>query len=424
MVELMSADGGQLAFKPRQIEIKDDFVRFRIEGLRERPAFARVHYSGGNQSALAVVIVLDLLRDEIRDPRTKRLEIALEELDGDTEVGLWLLETLNTIEASETSLKATDRQATRRSAVQKNSNDDEPEPARVLSYFDFIAGRRLRSDNTGVSQASFAGSDVSRVRGFLNRILSLTNDVKGSTDDAHDSAAFDLHDEVGDAEGSLEDGLETGTGPVQPPARALPTNTQLRAARRRADRQDLVNAITDMQFEIREKSDTGELSATDIPRLRAVLTILATAGWDGRSKSLSGWQILPPAGDKEGSWPRLMGKALSAFFGGRIPAVRGLRIDAEFERIPDDVLECWAMCLWSVNAVCVAAAHGEPQQYRNIAGRLGDSVYALTGLRRKEFGAPVITSLMEAMSGRFAARLGLSPADLAKDHSKAVAARP
>ena len=83
------------------------------------------------------------------------------------------------------------------------------------------------------------------------------------------------------------------------------------------------------------------------------------------------------------------------------------------------------MCLWSVNAVCAAAAaHGESQQYMVIAGRLRDSVYALTGLRREEFGAPVITNLMNAMSGRFAARLGLSPADLGEAHSKAVAARP
>ena len=324
IVELMAADGTQLGIEPREIEAKDDFVRYRIGGLRDRPAFARIRYSDGNRSALAVVMVLDLLREEIRDPRTKRLEIALEELDSDTEVGLWLLETLNTIEVAETSLQTAEGQAIRRAAVQKRSNDDEAEPTRVLSYDDFIAGRRLRSDDTGVSPTSFAGSDVSRVRGFLNRILSLTNDAEGSADDPDAAAAYDMRDEVGDAEAAFEDGFEPGTGPVQTSDRPQPTQTQLRAARRRADRQDLVNAVTDLQLEIREKSDAGGLSATDVLRLRAVLTILATAGWDGRSKSLSGWQILPPAGDKEGSWPRLMGRALSAFFGGRIPAVRGL----------------------------------------------------------------------------------------------------
>lgn len=424
-IELLSADGRLLPVTPRPIETRDGCERFQIERLRERPAFARLRYADGDASALAVVMVLDLLRDEIRDPRTKRLEIAIEELDGETEVGLWLLDTLNTIEAAELSLKAGDGKAIRRPGTKKPVPEDEVEPARVLSYEDFIAGRRLRSDEQGVSPTSFSGSDVARVRGFLNRILSISVDVAGEEEEeAVATGAFDTGDEIGDGAGSLEDGFEGGSTPPKKTNRPQPTQSQLKATRRRADRQDLVNAVADLQTEIKEKSASGGISATDILRLRAVLTVLATAGWDGRGTAKSNWQILPPAGDKEASWPRLMARALSAYFGGKVPHIRTLRIDAEFKKIPDDILECWGTCLWAANvAYAAAAAYGEHQSYKDIVARLRDSVYALTALRRDEFGSPIITRMMDAMSNHFAARLGVSADELIKAHAKASTAR-
>jgi hypothetical protein len=421
-IELLSADGNLLPVTPRLIETREDCRRFRIERLRERPAFARLRCVDGTESTLEIVMVIDLLRDEIRDPRTKRLEIAIEELDGETEVGLWLLETLNTIEAAELSLKTEGGKAIRRPENKKTSIEEEVVPARVLSYEDFIAGRRLRSDEKGVSPTSFTGSDVARVRGFLNRILSMSVDADGEAQEEADATgAFDTGDEMGDGAGSLEDGFEGAPSPPQAQKGPRATQLQLKAARRRADRQDLVNAVADLHTDIRDKSAAGGLSATDILRLRAVLTVIAAAGWNGNGTARSNWQILPPAADKEASWPRLMARALSAFFGGKFAPVRTLQIDAEFERIPEDILECWGTCLWAANAACDAAGrYGEPQRFRDIAAKLRDNVYTLTGLRRGEFNSPAIAGVMEAMSNRFATRLGVSPTDIHTAHSKAA----
>lgn len=425
IIELLAADTTLLSITPKRIDAEDASVRYRISGVRQRLAFARVRSPDGSVSAMSVVTVLDSLREEIRDPRTRRLEIAIEEMDDETEVGLWLLETLNTIEAAEIAIKAQQSQVARRPGRPNTSDDDETESPRVLSYGDFIAGRRLRSDAPGLSPSSFPGSDIARVRGFLNRILSMDGDkVSMVEDEEGDPGAFDLGDESADGAASVEDGFEADSTKAKNPERPQPTQQQLRAARRRNDRHDLAVAVTDLQQDVREKSAEARLAAVDLLRLRAMLTILAAAGWDGRGQATSQWQVLPPIGDKEATWPRLMGKTLSAYFIGKLPPIQTLCLDAEFERIPEDILECWGACLWAANAVCVAAQkYREPQTYQAIAARLRDTVYAAVRLQSQELASPAITAMMDAMNNRFAVRLGVSPDEIGKAHVKASVGR-
>ena len=48
---------------------------------------------------------------------------------------------------------------------------------------------------------------------------------------------------------------------------------------------------------------------------------------------------------------RLLGKCLFAYFGGNAPPIRRLVIEDYCDQIADDVLKCWAGCLWAIQAL-------------------------------------------------------------------------
>jgi hypothetical protein len=146
--------------------------RYQMGGLQERPCFARLRFADGGASALAVVGLIDALRDIIRETRGKRAESAALQLADETEEGLWLLEIIDSLEAAETAQNEADNPGVRR--TRPKAEDTETDTGyRTLSYDQFIAGRRLRSDPSAISRNSLAGSELSLVRGFLNRILSI-----------------------------------------------------------------------------------------------------------------------------------------------------------------------------------------------------------------------------------------------------------
>ena len=72
-------------------------------------------------------------------------------------------------------------------SIPKASKDvkDETNPSRyrTLSYDQFIAGRRQRTEKSQLTHNSLAGSEVSMVRGFLNRILGKPGGDEHSGDD-------------------------------------------------------------------------------------------------------------------------------------------------------------------------------------------------------------------------------------------------
>src|SRR5271156_2240201 len=93
-IELLGKDGAFLSAGLRRLpDSGDGNLRFHLLG-KERPSFARVKRRDGTLSAPAIVVLLDELRDAVRDARNRRIDAALEQLDGETDLGLWLLETL------------------------------------------------------------------------------------------------------------------------------------------------------------------------------------------------------------------------------------------------------------------------------------------------------------------------------------------
>jgi hypothetical protein len=92
-------------------------------------------------------------------------------------------------------------------------------------------------------------------------------------------------DETGNAEDALEGGLEFNNPPPDP---QTPTETNeeraKRAARqRRANREQLIDAVADLSEAVAEKAAGDGLRCIDLLRLRrAMLMILASAAWSAR----------------------------------------------------------------------------------------------------------------------------------------------
>jgi hypothetical protein len=426
-LEFLSVDGEVISINlqalPSAAAGERRYRMSRAEGAR--PSFARVRYASGGLSAPGIILVQDELRAAVRDARTRRVDAAIEKLDGETDVGLWLLETINDLEAAELAL----RQGTpvkRQTAAPPAGRPEKAPTYTTLNYESFVAGRHLRADTT-LSRDSFSGSNLSYIRSFLNRILALEG-LPANTDEEAGAdvlaKAFDLGDEVADASKALEGGADFAPAPhiPQPPAAdpALERETQLRLAQlRRANRDQLIGAVASLQQKISAKA---QLSAIDLLRLRAMLMVILAAGWDGTSRQTSSLQVLRSSGDADGAWPRLLGKCLFAYFGGNAPPIRRLVIEDYYDQIPDDVLECWAGCLWAIQALSeIGAGHAEYRPLMATFHKLGASIYGHTGLKQDEFFDPRILKTFDALSKRFAQPLKLIPEKIDANHKKAVA---
>jgi hypothetical protein len=379
----------------------------------ERPSFARLRYGDASLSAPAIILILDALRAAVRDARTKRIDAALAMLDGETDVGLWLLEALNELEAAETTLRQ-GAPVKRQKSPRASGGVDQPETYATLNYEGFVAGRQLRADTAALSRDSLSGTNLSYIRGFLNRILALSGPSPESDGDtgAAITAAFDLGDDVAETSEALEAGIDFAPAHdvIKPPPVEMDLERQMkqrRAQQQRANRDHLIGAVANLQRQIGAKL---HLTAIDLLRLRAMLMVILAAGWDGHSKQTTTLQVLPTSRDAEGAWPRLLGKCLFAYFGGKEPPIRKLVIEDYYDQIPDDILECWAGCLWSIQAILeIGAQIAEYKALMPAFQKLGTAIYAQTGLRRDEFFDPRVMKTFSALSRRFSQPLKLNP---------------
>jgi hypothetical protein len=430
-LELLGSAGQVLSLSLQALPSERlDERRYRLSSADERPSFARVRYLDGSQSAPGVVLIRDLLRAAVRDARTKRIDVALAALDGETEIGLWLLETLSELEAAETALRQ-GAPIKRQKGVRVSGTTSEPEPHAKLSYEDFVAGRHLRSDTSVLSRDSLGGTNLSHIRGFLNRILGLDGRLplsEAEMNPAELAAAFDLGDEVADGAKALEHGADFTPAPPAPrldpkEAELLALAQRRMAQQRRSNREQLIEAVANFQQQITQKAN-GQLISIDLLRLRAMLMVILAAGWDGVNKPSNSLQVLPPSKDMDGAWPRLLGKCLFSYFGGTSPAIRKLVIEDYYDQIPDDVLECWASCVWAFQAIMeVASRTAEFRMLMAAFQKLGTTIYALTRLRRDEFFDTRVAKTFEAFSQKFAKSLNLEPARLLARHQAAVASQ-
>lgn len=425
-IELLNNEGNKLDCHLGAGAKRGHSRHYSLVGLTARPAFAVLSYPDGTRSAPAIVTLIDKIREAAKEARSKHTESAASQLAEETEEGLWLLDVLDKLESAE---RLQDNEDAKVSVKNRRKKEDEEEEAaarfKTLTYEQFIAGRKERAKDSFIPRNSLGGSELSLVRGFLNRILEIGNeDVEPSLEDERNlDKAFNLGDETANAEQEMNRGdtLEP-EGDDKSPEEKLRDEQRRKTAQRKATRGQIAAAVKAFTERIFERKSGDTLTTFDILRLRALLMILAAAGWAGREGDAGGstgrtsLQVLPVQDGAE-SWPRLMGQVLFAFFGSNNPAIRHVKLDALHEQLTDDIVECWATCFW-----CLHACMGAPctkEEHATLARyilALAEKVYRLTGLKKAELLAPDVELVMDQLSKRFGARLGLDSAALSRGH--------
>jgi hypothetical protein len=428
-VELLGPSGGVLPASLSSLPSgSDGHLRFRIAGLQERPSFARLRFSNEDVSAPAVITLIDSLWDNIREARGNKAESAAMQLSEETEEGFWLLEVLDTLEKAEAE-QTKEEKTLIRSPRDNVRGSDKKSSFKTLDYEHFMAGRRLKSEVSGFSGHGLVGSDLSLVRGFLNRILSLS---VGDVTTTHESAVeeniaeslFFMGDETDNDENSIENGADFSNKPTGLIEKKRQEEEKRKTvARIVATRKQITEAVSRFNKRIQEKAKTQNLSLIDVLRLRAILMIVAASGkcgFDSLTTNTNKFnrtplQVLPTYGND--SWPRLLGQLLYTFFGSSKPAVLCLHIESVHDQIPLDVLECWATCFWAAN-VCqlTATNHHKVNPSLQRFTKLTNDVYLLTALRPEELRAGSVQNVIAALNKRFSLRLGFSSEALNTEH--------
>jgi hypothetical protein len=295
--------------------------------------------------------------------------------------------------------------------VRANRSKDAP-PVRPtkLDYDAFMRGRHREIGRSEAERNSLVGSDVSYVRAALNRLLGLPGFRERPSEPVDDeqsgaASALDIGDEVGNSENALEEGFEHSN-----PALLDGESTELARRRREQDTQAIVRAVADLTTQLADPRNA--LGAVDMLRVRALLTILAVAAVPpNRPASFrpSQMQVLPCSDESNpATWPRLMGRVLLTLFGGRYPAIKKLHFEQVHDRIPDDLLEAWACCLWFAQAAFAAA-----KSDAGCAGllpfldKLTLNMRAILSLSRAEISSPSFDGILERLDQRFGPRLGV-----------------
>ena len=145
---------------------------------------------------------------------------------------------------------------------------------------------------------------------------------------------FDLGDEVADAENAMERGddfpQKKTSDDRKSQADIHEEMKRRRSAQIRANRSQITKAVKAFNECMASRP---AISSTDLLRLRTLLTVVIAASWPGTDQNRgageqherTSLQVLPVAG-AEDCWPRVLGQALFAVFGGRRPAVSKLKI--------------------------------------------------------------------------------------------------
>jgi hypothetical protein len=356
---------------------------------------------------LAIIARIGELRMQTRDPLTARAERAIRELELDDDEGLWLLEVIQALASPRTSPLPPPVSRATGTRNKKNA----PAVAGDLDYDTFMRGRRREIRASEAERNSLAGTHVSVVRAALNRLLGMAGTPEqrdGAEDDErHIAAALDTGDEVRGAEHALEQGFDP-----QDPEQSQKAALELARRRRHGDAYAIADAVDSYTEELRQPDRI--LDAVDMLRLRAMLTIIAVAGWPEASAPAykpSQTQVLPCSDSDQGeTWPRLMGRALAVVFSGPNPAIKRLKFDNGYDRLPDDVIEAWACFIWSAQAAA-AAARADPGCVRlsPFLARLAEAVQVLLPLSKEELESVPFIGVIDGLDQRFGARLQIPP---------------
>jgi hypothetical protein len=430
-IELIARDGSLLAVGLLPLDtLTEGCRRFVMSDGEEEVSFARIRI-GEHVSALAVVVMTDVLRSEVREGRSRQLDEAASRLNNHEKLGLWVMDVIELIAQAEAVEVGSDSppsgraSAARKKAVAAPVRDDH----KTLSYGEFVAGRKLRSEKTVGSRSEFVASDLSLVRDYLNRLIghgSPNLRKERPDDEASIRAALEVHDEAEEDEVSdlPETETEAGNNFASPSkgkkARDEEEKRRKVVATRVAARADLAEYSAEFNEDLLERARTKGLAIQDVLRLRAILMVMIGSACPiGTGPVGQEFETQVLRSDGNASWPLLIGKVLATFFGGPQPAIGGLTLSAMHKEPPLELLECLATCFWVLHACRVAAR--SKKETRGLLKRLDDlssQVYRRSGLTLDEFSNGPVVAIFEKMSTSFA--IGIEPDQLLSMHSDSV----
>jgi hypothetical protein len=406
---------------------------YRFDGT-VAPHFAQVR-SEAFESSLAVVVVEQAIHQTQRRVAGRDAESALELLDDDeASEGLWLLEVIQRLAEAEREMRGP-RGAVEQPPQQERAAQPTPD-SRVLSYEEFVAGRRAEDDSAASSGSHLASTHHESVRSFLNALIGKRAllDLAEAPDDDAPAPNLGLGDETSDGAAATESGdvLPTAADAAEA-KRTAESKRQLERRQRYVQdtQRSIVDGVEAFLKGLREQAQGQLLSVVDLLRLRALLVVVLGAGskkTDLRPRDLSAQihrrQVLPFGG--EASWRRLVGRLLYDFFrdhvGTRSPLIKSLRLESdEGQGLPEDVLECWASCFWAICAMRVAVNDaGASLPVSNSEAALAADLYRFTRLLPQQALGAVVHDVFAGMNRRYAERLGVSAERTEQEHRALV----
>lgn len=400
------------------------------------PHFALVR-QGEFESSLAVVVIEQAIQQAQRRSAGRGVENALELLDDDeASEGLWLLEVIQRLTEAEHEMRGP-RGAPDQPSQHKPATDA-TQDSQVLSYEEFVAGRRVEDGSATSSGSHLATTHHESVRSFLNALIGkrAALDLAEAPEDDGPAPNLGMGDETSDGAADLESGdlqAPSPTGPAGDPTEESKRQLQQRQRYVQDTQRSIVDGVEAFLKTLRDQSQSQPLGVVDLLRLRALLVVVLGAGSkkaDLRPKDLSAKvhrrQVLPSRGDA--SWRGRVGRLLYEFFRdhaeARPPLVKSLRLEADDSQgLPEDVLECWATCFWAICAMRVATDDaGVSFELSTREAMLAGDLYRFSRLLPQQALGAVVHDVFAGMNRRYAERLGVSAERIEQEHRALVEA--
>lgn len=406
-----------------------------------RPSFAR-YRAGEFTSALGIVLVESSIDSGKRSASSSGAERELEKLLGEDKFeGVWLLEVVQRLAQLEQKEMGSKRETVKRPPVKNEGGAPE---VRRLTPGEFTKGADSGLESTTVGVSRVSASSHEHIRGFLNMLLGRAS----ATETIVEPPLIDI-----DVPSELNgvDGNSAGTGDMagspspssNPPdtapaswntsSTAAATDNKLRETQTQVldDAKRISTAVETYLVELRKREATQAVDEVDLLRLRLLISIVL---WHGTRRAqplpnqaqLKGarQEVLPSQGEM--SWRRLVGRLLFEFFrqhgGAKQPLVQRVPIPPKGEAgYPEDLLECWATCFWAACAVLVAHdGTGKPVPVQAGERQCALDLYRAVDLLPQLLGSEFVSEYMEAFSLRYGNHLGVSGADITREHERIV----
>ncbi|KIP83334.1 hypothetical protein SN15_12845 [Stenotrophomonas maltophilia] len=429
-VDLLDQDGTTLPIQLNEHAPSIDAVRrYTLPSLTEAPFFARARV-GATTSVASIVVLAHVLRQETKQPRSRRFEEESSRLRENQRIGPWILEFIDLIAQAETADVDSEPEPTKAGKSKAASRlRAPPARSRTLSYEEFTANRKPGQDrNTGFHSA-FAGSDFDLVRSYLNRLIGLEAipaDQAQLEDAADVRAALELHDEaqVDQGEDSWRPQVQPDAGDISEERRQQLEKDKVRDAfaARLAARGDIAMFSAEFCDQMRQKAKKSPLVLQDMFRLRAVLLMTFGAAYPIGSDRLkvqgTEWQVLPADGEQ--SWALLIGRILSTFFSKDSDLIGGLRVMRGGDGPAIELVEGFATCFWAIQACRIAVeARGGMNGMDTRLSNLSARIYERSGLTPAELEEETVGTILRKMTSTFP--LGFSLEELLTSHRTSAA---